>query len=78
MGIYLTWKVGDKEFRVRFQNEIEDWLRYQDQKRFERVIEVMIKDQMKKFHVTPEEISEIVKKMIKRPTFTITIIEAIE
>ena len=78
MGLYLVWKVGDKEFRIKFQKEIEDWLTYQDQKRFEKMISKMIRQEMKKFHIKNKDIEEIVKKMIKKQTFTITIVEELK
>lgn len=71
MGIYLTWKVADKEFRIKFQEEIENWLLYRDRKRFEKMITRMIRQEMKKFHVTPEEIEKIIKSVIERPKFKI-------
>ena len=78
MGIYLVYKIGDKEFKVKFQKEIEDWLTHQDQKRFERMISRMIRAEMNKFHITDKDIEDIVKQMIKKPTFTITVVEAIK
>jgi hypothetical protein len=77
MGLYLTWKIGDKEFRVKFQKEIEDWLKYKDEKRFGEMIEKVIKKEMQKFHIKDSDIEKIVKEMIKKPNFTITILEAL-
>jgi len=63
MGLYLVWKVGDKEFK--------------DEKRFGEMIEKVIKKEMQKFHIKDSDIEKIVKEMTKKPTFTITILEAL-
>ena len=78
MGLYLVYEVGDKEFRLEFQKEIEAWLVYQDQKRFGRFIEKVIQSEMSKFHITKKEIEKIVKELYEEPEWRITVVEPIK
>lgn len=71
MGLYLVWKIGDKEFRIKFQSEIEDWIKYQDQKRFEKRITKLIKSEMKKYHISDEEIEKLIKETFPEPEYKI-------
>ncbi len=71
MGIYLVYEIGDKEFRIRFQTEIEDWLCYQDRKRFEKRITKLIKSEMEKFHISDEEIKKLIKEAFPEPEYKI-------
>jgi hypothetical protein len=71
MGLWLVWEIGDKEFQVKFQTEIEAWFKYKDEKRFERFIEVEIKKEMSKFHITKDDIDKIIKEVFPEPKYII-------
>jgi hypothetical protein len=71
MGIYLVWKVGDREFRIQFQTEIEDWITYQDRKRFEKRITKLIITEMEKYHISDKEIEKLIKEAFPEPEYKI-------
>ena len=69
MGIYLVWYFETKDFLEKYHREIEDYKRYQDQKRFAILIEVVIRREMEKFHVKEEEIRRRMEEQFKTPDF---------
>lgn len=71
MGVYLAWEIGDKEFRIKFQKEIEAWFKYKDNKRFERYIDKVIKEEMSKFCITKDDIDKIIKEVFPEPEYII-------
>lgn len=71
MGIYLVWYFRKEGLDIKFRYEINEYKKYKDEKRFAELIGKVIRSEMSKFHVTPEEIKEVVKKVIKEPEFKI-------
>jgi hypothetical protein len=71
MGIYLIWYLKSEGLLEKYALQVIEYKRYQDEERFNKLISIIIKNEMKKFHVTPEEIKEIVDKVVKKPTFKI-------
>jgi hypothetical protein len=71
MGLYLIWYFKTQGILDKYALQIIAWKRYQDEKHFKILIEEIIKNEMKKFHVTPEEIKEIVDKIVAKPVFKI-------
>jgi len=69
MGMYLVWYFETKDFLEKYHREIEDYKRYQDQKRFAILIEVVIRREMEKFHVKEEEIRRRMEEQFKTPDF---------
>lgn len=69
MGMYLVWYFETKDFLEKYHREIEDYKRYQDQKRFAILIEVVIRREMEKFHVKEEEIRRRMEEQFKTPNF---------
>lgn len=69
MGMYLVWYFETKDFLEKYHREIEDYKRYQDQKRFAILIEVVIRREMEKFHVKEEEIKRRMEEKFKTPDF---------
>lgn len=69
MGMYLVWYFETKDFLEKYHREIEDYKRYQDQKRFAILIEVVIRREMEKFHVKEEEIRRMMEEKFKTPDF---------
>ena len=67
--MYLVWYFETKDFLEKYHREIEDYKRYQDQKRFAILIEVVIRREMEKFHVKEEEIRRRMEEQFKTPDF---------
>lgn len=71
MGIYLVWYFKKKDLHIKFAYEISEYKKYRDEKRFAELIEKIIRAEMEKFHVTPEEIEEIIRKVVKEPEYKV-------
>lgn len=71
MGLYLVWEIGDKEFRIIFQKEIEDWMTYKDQYLFGERIEKIIRSEMEKYHIKDDAIKKLIKDAFPEPEYII-------
>ncbi len=71
MGLYLIWYFKSQGLLEKYALQVVEWKKYQDEKHFKILIEEIIKNEMNKVHVTPEEIKEIVDKIVAEPTFKI-------
>ena len=77
MGLWIVWRLKQDDFHIKFAGEIAEWKKYQDQKRFAKLITKVIQKEMAKFHITHDEIVKIVEKMTAKPTFTITVVDSL-
>ena len=71
MSLWIVWRLKQDDFHIKFAGEIAEWKKYQDQKRFAKLITKVIQSEMTKFHITDKEIEEIIKKAFPEPPYII-------